>query len=327
MRWVVVPAIALGMLLVVPLGLWLLHAPGVGVLRRVWPWAGVIGVVALLLPTGVGAAAVAVPYAAVTVALAGAAAARFARVAGALRPTAARAGALLGVPLGASAAAGVPLGTPAAAGVPLGVPGAWGLAAVTREVAVLTALVAPSIAGLSLVAERGGWALLGFGPKILLLTVAHFHYAGFAAALVASLVCGLPNSGRAAAFGALTVPAGTALVLAGFFLGDVVELAGAVVLTAGMWVVGGLTWRARAAAPDRVTRVLLATSSVVLIVTMLLALDWALGEAFGVPKLSLTWMAATHGVLNAVGFGLCGVLAWRGLSVGELAGRTRREAS
>jgi hypothetical protein len=75
----------------------------------------------------------------------------------------------------------------------------------------------------------------------------------------------------------------------------------------------------------------------VLLVTMALALDWALGRAFGVPKLSLTWMAATHGVLNAVGFGLCAVLAWNRMpagantlepvSVGERVGRTRREAA
>jgi hypothetical protein len=114
----------------------------------------------------------------------------------------------------------------------------------------------------------------------------------------------------AAVYAASTVPAGTLLVLAGFFLGDYVELTGAVVLTAGMWVVGALTWRARSAAPDRVTRALLVTSAVVLVVTMALALDWALGEAVGVPKLSLTWMAATHGVLNAVGFALCG--CWPG---------------
>ena len=105
------------------------------------------------------------------------------------------------------------------------------------------------------------------------------------------------------------------------------ELAGAVVLTAGMWLVAALTWRARADAPDRVTRVLFGVSSVVLVVTMLLALDWALGEAFGVPKLNLTWMAATHGVLNAVGFGLCAVLAWGRTFSGSRGGRTRRAAS
>ncbi|GAA3393649.1 YndJ family protein [Cryptosporangium minutisporangium] len=310
LRWVVVPAIALGMLLVVPLGLRLLAAPGVGVLRRVWPWAGVAGVGSLLLPTGVGAAAVAVPYAAVTLALVGVAAVRFARTLGAGR-------------LGVLSRASVRAGAGAARGLP----------AVAGEIAVLTALVTPSIAGLSLIAERGGWTLLAFGPKILLLTVAHFHYAGFAAALVASLVTRLPDAGRASVFGALTVPTGTLLVLIGFFAGELVELAGAVVLTAGMWVVGALTWRARSLAPDRANRVLFAVSAAVLVVTMALALDWALGEAFGVPKLSLTWMAATHGVLNAVGFGLCGVLAWNGLraaddvSAAAPAGRTHPVAS
>jgi hypothetical protein len=47
---------------------------------------------------------------------------------------------------------------------------------------------------------------------------------------------------------------------------------------------------------------------------MLLALDWAAGEALGVPHLSLSWMAATHGAANALGFGLCSVLAWWRLS-------------
>ncbi|WUJ75031.1 YndJ family transporter [Kribbella soli] len=37
---------------------------------------------------------------------------------------------------------------------------------------------------------------------------------------------------------AISVLLGTSLVLLGFFLGDPVELAGAVVLTAGMWLVG-----------------------------------------------------------------------------------------
>jgi hypothetical protein len=44
---------------------------------------------------------------------------------------------------------------------------------------------------------------------------------------------------------------------------------------------------------------------------MALALDRALGQVFGLPHLSVSWMVATHGVANALGFALCSLLAWR----------------
>ncbi|MFF2043057.1 YndJ family protein [Kitasatospora sp. NPDC058170] len=186
-----------------------------------------------------------------------------------------------------------------------------------REVAVLTALATPSVAGLALVAERSGHRLFGFDLDILALTVPHFHFAGFTAALVAGLVCRTaPATSAAARFAALSVPLGTLLVLAGYFVDDWAELAGAVVLTIGMWLVGLLTWRdlrPRARTADRTAAALLAVSSVVLAATMLLALWWALGEAAGIPHPTLGWMAATHGVGNALGFALCSLLAWRRL--------------
>ena len=190
--------------------------------------------------------------------------------------------------------------------------------AVTRslapaEIAVLTALATPSVAGLALVAERAGHELFGFDLDILALTVPHFHFAGFAAALVAGLVC-RTTEGRATRFAALSVPLGTLLVLLGYFVDDWAELAGALVLTAGMWAVALAVWREpRTTAPDRVTRALLGTSAAVLVATMLLALSWALGEATGIPHPSLTWMAATHGLGNALGFALCSLLAWHRL--------------
>jgi hypothetical protein len=181
------------------------------------------------------------------------------------------------------------------------------------EIAVLTALVTPSVAGVALVAERSGHELFGFSLQILALTVPHFHFAGFAAALVAGLVC-RTSAGPAGRFAALSVPLGTLLVLTGYFLDDWAELLGALVLTAGMWAVALLTWRdVRADGRDRFTRVLLAVSAAVLVATMLLALSWALGEATGLPHPTLTWMAATHGLGNALGFALCSVLAWQRL--------------
>ncbi|MFE7466740.1 YndJ family protein [Streptomyces sp. NPDC057499] len=181
------------------------------------------------------------------------------------------------------------------------------------EIALLTALVMPSVAATALVAERAGHALFGFGLGILALTVPHFHFAGFAAALVSGLVCRVADT-RAGRFAALSVPLGTLLVLAGYFIGDRAELAGAVVLTAGMWTVALLTWRSvRGRGRERTTRLLLAVSSGVLAVTMVLALSWALGEATGIPHPTLGWMAATHGLGNALGFALCSLLAWRRL--------------
>ena len=39
------------------------------------------------------------------------------------------------------------------------------------------------------------------------------------------------------------------------------------------------------------------------------------GEAVGLPHPTLTWMAATHGFGNALGFALCALLARRRLQV------------
>lgn len=258
--------VMLGMLVIVPMGLRLIGSAGLDPVRRLWPLLAAPGAVALWLPRGAAATALALVYALATVALALHAPARLART--------------------------------------------RSLAA--AEIAVLTALVTPSVAGLALVAERSGHELFGFDLEILALTVPHFHFAGFAAALVAGLVCRVAAGRPAGRFAALSVPLGTLLVLAGYFIDDWAELAGALVLTAGMWAVALLTWQdVRSDGQDRTTRALLAVSAAVLVATMLLALSWALGEATGIPHPSLTWMAATHGLGNALGFALCALLAWR----------------
>lgn len=279
MTWLVGVLCAVGMVVVVPLGLRLLGErddPVVAAWARVWPVVGAVGALSMLLPQGGLAAGPAVLYLGATLALALTAPVRLWRTRS-LAPA---------------------------------------------EVAVLTALVAPAVAGVALVAERAGVALLGFEPIELALTVAHFHVAGFAAALVAGLVAHVAGS-RLASAAALTVPAGTLLVLVGYLLGDrvraglgdVVELAGAAVLTAGMWAVAWLTWtRVRTRTRDRLTRGLLGTSAVVLGATMVLALSWAAGHVVdAVPYLPLGWMVATHGVANLLGFAVCGLLAWRRL--------------
>ncbi|UQA37618.1 MULTISPECIES: YndJ family protein [unclassified Streptomyces] len=256
--------VMVGMFLVVPAGLRLAGLAELDRIRRFWPLFAAPGALALWLPRGTTATALALCYALGT--------------------------ALLALHAPRRALRGRDLS-------PAGI-------------ALLTALVTPAVAALALVAERWGHELFGFELEILALTVPHFHFAGFAAALVAGLVCRV-DDGPPGRFAALSVPLGTLLVLVGYFIGDWAELAGAVALTAGMWTVGLLTWRlGRAEGRDRTTRLLLFTSAAVLVATMLLALSWAVGEATGLPHPSLTWMAATHGLGNALGFALCSLLAW-----------------
>ncbi|MFD5430196.1 YndJ family protein [Streptomyces sp. NPDC127084] len=189
------------------------------------------------------------------------------------------------------------------------------------EIATLTALASPAVAGVALVAERSGHRLFGFELEMLALTVPHFHFAGFTAALVAGLVCRAVTHAPLSRFAALSVPFGTLLVLAGYFVNDETELAGALVLTAGMWAVALLTWREIRPGSGRLNRALLGVSAASLAATMVLALCWAVGEVTGLPHPSLTWMAATHGIGNALGFGLCSVLAWQRLGRTPGAGR------
>ncbi|MDX3532977.1 YndJ family protein [Streptomyces sp. MB09-01] len=266
--------VTLGMLYVVPAGLRLIDPSGLRRTARLWPLLAAPGALCLWLPRGLPATALAALYAAACLALAARAPVQLLRD---------------------RSPGPTPAGT-----------------------AVATALVSPSIAGTALVAERAGYRLFGFDLDILALTVPHFHFAGFAAALVAGLVCRAvrdrPATGLSR-WAAYSVPAGTLLVLLGYFVDDWAELVGAVVLTGGMWAVALLTWREiRPAARDRGTRALLATSAAVLVATMLLALWWAVGEATGIVHPTLTWMAATHGLGNALGFALCSVLAWRRLT-------------
>ncbi|MFE2282894.1 YndJ family protein [Streptomyces sp. NPDC059443] len=298
--------VTLGMLYVVPAGLRLIDPARLDRTARLWPLLAAPGAVCLWLPRGAPATALAALYAAATLTLAARVPARLLR-------------ALARTPSG-----GIRPLPPA-------------------EAAVLTALAAPSVAGLALVSERAGYRLFGFDLDILALTVPHFHFAGFTAALVAGLVCravgdgagadggrGGPSTGALARWAAYSVPAGTLLVLLGYFVDDWAELVGAVTLTGGMWAVALLTWRdirPTAREPghgdgdnhgrDRITGLLLATSAAVLVATMLLALWWALGEATGIVHPTLTWMAATHGLGNALGFALCSLLAWRRLTAAQ----------
>ena len=179
-------------------------------------------------------------------------------------------------------------------------------------------------AALAYLAVGAVWLLLdrldvepvGVTQPFVLLTAVHFHYAGFTATLLAAMVRARTarTAPRTSAAMIAAVVVAPPIVAAGFTLAGALQVVGAVVLTAGLFALSWLTLRhVVAAVDDRLGKALLAVSAVALLGPMVLAVQWAVGWNYGTPALSIPAMARTHGVLNAVGFALCGVCGWRRL--------------
>jgi hypothetical protein len=61
---------------------------------------------------------------------------------------------------------------------------------------------------------------------------------------------------------------------------------------------------------NRFAQILLIISAVAVIVTMAFACLYAIGRFKGIETVSILRMAQIHGLSNALGFVLCGLLAW-----------------
>jgi hypothetical protein len=167
--------------------------------------------------------------------------------------------------------------------------------------------------------NRIGFGPLGFGDTIVILTAVHFHYAGFAAPILAGLAGRRIAAARPALWQlfrlvAAGVIAGIALVAAGITLArftPVIEVAAAVLFAASMLALAALVLLVVVPAMrGRLAQALLAVSAASLVMTMLLAASYALGRFVGTPLLDISRMVQFHGWLNALGFVLCGLLAW-----------------
>jgi uncharacterized membrane protein len=168
-------------------------------------------------------------------------------------------------------------------------------------------------AGWLLVSRYGGRPL-DFGDTIVELTAIHFHYAGLVAPLVVlSLRRWLRHEGRsdaAATAGLIAVLVATPLTAAGITFEPALGAAGAAAFAGGLTTASLLTLRWVLPQARGASRVLLAISSLSVIASMALAVAYAFGQWLGTPSPSLRVMANTHGVLNAGGFALAGVLGW-----------------
>ncbi len=190
-----------------------------------------------------------------------------------------------------------------------GVPGHAGLC-------MQSARIFPAIGAAWLVANRSGWTPWGFDPLIVLLTAAHFHHAGFTLPLMAGLNA-KASPGCWTRFSCVAILAGVPLVAAGitcthFGVLRFLEPFGVTVLVLGaLGVAVSQIRRGMSKQGGWLERAGFVVSGISLLSAMVLAMGFGLRHV--VPNLALTmpqmWMI--HGTLNAFGFGLCGILAWR----------------
>lgn len=166
-----------------------------------------------------------------------------------------------------------------------------------------------------LVMSRLGIQAFGFGDTIVVLTAVHFHFAGFAAPLLAALTGNhLQSSNMVQRLLVVTVAciiAGTPLVAAGITVSPALALIGAVIISLGLHFLAllNLVWVVPSLA-GRLPKALLIISSLASVPAMLLAAVYAYSIVFQRLIVDIPQMAMTHGVANAFGFALCGMGAW-----------------
>jgi hypothetical protein len=180
----------------------------------------------------------------------------------------------------------------------------WALKRRPAPLIVTVGLLSIPIGSFWLVVNRLGVQPMGFSPAIILLTAVHFHFGTFATFILLGMSQrALPGQRLLAA---VAIPAPFVLAAGITFSRPLETAAGwafaaAVGLSALVILVGVVPrMRRRAAA------VLLSISAASALPGMAFAAIYAWNHEL----IDIPLMAQTHGVLNALGFSLCGMLAW-----------------
>lgn len=171
------------------------------------------------------------------------------------------------------------------------------------------------VAGVWLVIYRLGLQPFGYGETIILLTVVHFHFAGFAAPIIAGMggriLATRNHPQRMFAASVFAIVAALPMVAAGITFSPWLGLIGTLVLSTGLMILAVLTvgWVIRAIIPLS-SRLLLFIGALSICSAMVLACLYAYSLATKTLILDIPTMAMTHGLLNAFGFVACSLLAW-----------------
>lgn len=189
-----------------------------------------------------------------------------------------------------------------------------------EELLIDAAFIYVVMGGVWLVLHRFAVEGLPFPSVIVLLTAIHFHYSAFLVPIFTGMLGRYMNREKLKFPGfsgvALGVIAGPMLVAAGINFGGGLEFLSVIIYVIILyWLAIGTVVAMLQGKGSMYGRLLVAISSVALIVTMALSFLYSYGLTFGNVLLTIPDMVDLHGIGNAFGYGLLGLLGWLLLSV------------
>jgi hypothetical protein len=184
----------------------------------------------------------------------------------------------------------------------------WGVRA-----ALAIAKMDLAVGGAWMMASRLGMRPMGIQEPIGLLTAVHFHFAGFATATIAAATlrfAKLRHQDRYLKYVVGMVAIMPLVVAAGFVISPVVKMGAALGFSASVAALAIFVRAAGRKVQNTHAHVLLQISAGAVFVGMIFAAAYAVGDFAGSEVLTIPQMARTHGIFNAVGFCLPGLLGW-----------------
>jgi hypothetical protein len=185
------------------------------------------------------------------------------------------------------------------------------------EIASAVARIDLAVGGAWLVASRLGMRPMGIQEPIGLLTAVHFHFAGFATATIAAATLRFAE-GHSQRRGeqrwlrrvVMMVVALPYLVAAGFVTSPMLKMAAALLFSASVAALAVFLRSVAKRANDGTAGGLLQIAAGSVFAGMVFAAAYVIADFMGSEALPIPQMVRTHGILNAVGFCLPGLLGW-----------------
>jgi hypothetical protein len=181
------------------------------------------------------------------------------------------------------------------------------------EIAAGVACIDLAVGGGWLLASRLGMRPMGIQEPIGLLTAVHFHFAGFATAMIGGATLRFAETRGESRWLGRVVMAVVLLpfvVATGFVISPMLRMVAGVAFSGCVVGLAGFMWMLSSRVEQGTAQGMLRGAAGAVLVSMALSGTYAVADFLGSDRLTIPRMASTHGVLNAVGFCLLGLLGW-----------------